>query len=106
MQHDFSRAPSVGITRSQIDMSCGYKSAFDAGYLIPFFWQEILPGDTLNVRATILARLATPIYPIMDNLYLDTHWFYCPNRLLWSNWKKMMGEQDNPADSIATMMVN
>lgn len=101
MQHDFSRAPQVGISRSQIDMSCGYKSAFDAGYLIPFFAQEILPGDTLNVRATILARLATPIYPIMDNLYLDTHWFFCPNRLLWNNWKKMMGEQDNPADSIA-----
>ena len=50
MQHDFSRAPQVDVTRSQIDMSCGYKSAFDAGYLIPFFWQEILPGDTLNVR--------------------------------------------------------
>lgn len=101
MQHDFSRAPQIGIQRSQIDMSCGYKSAFDAGYLIPFFWQEILPGDTLNVRATLFARLATPIYPIMDNLYIDTHWFYCPNRLLWSNWKKMMGEQDNPGDSIA-----
>jgi len=101
MQHDFSRAPTVNIQRSQIDMSCGYKSAFDAGYLIPFFTQEILPGDTLNVRATILARLATPIYPIMDNLYLDTHWFYCPNRLLWTNWVKMMGEQINPGDSIA-----
>jgi len=101
MQHDFSRAPQIGISRSSIDMSCGYKSAFDAGYLIPFFWQDILPGDTLNVRATIIARLATPFYPIMDNLYLDTHWFFCPNRLLWSNWVKMMGEQTNPGDSIA-----
>nr|DAV45129.1 MAG TPA: major capsid protein [Microviridae sp.] len=101
MQHDFSRAPTVGIQRSSIDMSTGYKSAFDAGYLIPFFWQEVLPGDTINIRATILARLATPIYPIMDNLYLDTHFFFCPNRLLWSNFVKMMGEQINPADSIA-----
>lgn len=100
-QHDFSRAPSIGITRSQIDMSTGYKSAFDAGYLIPFFHMEVLPADTLNVRATILARLATPIYPIMDNLYLDTHWFFCPHRLLWTNWVKMMGEQLNPGDSIA-----
>lgn len=101
MQHDFSRAPQVNITRSTIDMSSGYKSAFDAGYLIPMFVEEVLPGDTWNVRATILARLATPYYPIMDNLYIDTHWFFCPNRLLWNNWKKMMGEQDNPADSIA-----
>lgn len=101
MTHDFSRAPTMNIQRSSIDMSSGYKSAFDAGFLIPFFAEEVLPGDTWNVRATILARLATPIYPIMDNIYLDTHWFYCPNRLLWTNWKKMMGEQDNPADSIA-----
>lgn len=101
MTHDFSRVPTLNIQRSSIDMSSGYKSAFDAGYLIPFFAEEVLPGDTWNVRATILARLATPIYPIMDNIYLDTHWFFCPNRLLWNNWKKMMGEQDNPSDSIA-----
>lgn len=106
MQHDFSRAPQIQTPRSSIDMSSGYKSAFDAGWLIPFFAEEVLPGDTWNVRATIVARLATPIYPIMDNLYIDTHWFYCPNRLLWpgtgnGSWKKMMGEQDNPSDSIA-----
>jgi hypothetical protein len=100
MKHDFSRAPEAHIQRSQIDRSCGYKSAFDVGYLIPFYWDEVLPGDTFNVRATILARLATPYHPIFDNLYLDTHWFFCPNRLLWTNFVRMMGERDNPDDSI------
>lgn len=100
MKHDFSRAPRADISRSSIDCSAGYKSAFDAGYLIPFFWEEALPGDTFNVKCTILARLATPIYPIMDNLHLDTHWFFCPERLLWTNWKRFCGEQDNPDDSI------
>jgi hypothetical protein len=100
MSHDFSRAPRADIQRSSFDRSCGYKSAFDAGNLIPFFWDEILPGDTFNVKATILARLATPIYPLMDNIYLDTHWFFCPERLLWENWKKFCGEQDDPNDSI------
>jgi hypothetical protein len=99
MSHDFSRAPKAEISRSQIDRSCGYKSAFDAGYLIPFFWDEVLPGDTFNVKATIFARLATPLYPLMDNIYLDTHFFFCPERLLWDNWQKFCGEQDNPSDS-------
>lgn len=99
--HDFSRAPQVNIQRSQFDMSTRYTSAFDAGFLIPFFAEEVLPGDTFNVKATIVARLATPIYPIMDNLYIDTHWFYVANRLVWTNWVKMMGEQTNPGDSIA-----
>lgn len=100
MSHDFSRAPRADITRSQIDRSCGYKSAFDAGYLIPFFWDEVLPGDTFNLKATIMARLATPIYPVMDNLYLDTHFFFCPERLLWTNWQRFCGERDDPADTI------
>jgi len=101
MQHDFSHAPQIGITRSTIDMSFGYQTTFDAGYLIPFMAEEVLPGDTFNVKATIVARLATPYYPLMANLYVDTHWFFCPNRLLWTNWVKMMGEQVSPGDSIA-----
>ena len=100
MSHDFSRAPRADIQRSQIDRSSGYKSSFDAGYLIPFYWDEVLPGDTFNVKATILARLATPLFPLMDNLYLDTHFFFCPERLLWNNWKRFCGEQDDPSDSI------
>lgn len=104
MSHDFSRAPRADISRSQIDRSSGYKSAFDAGWLIPFFWDEVLPGDTFNVKSTIFARLATPIHPVMDNIYLDTHWFFCPERLLWDNWKKFCGEQTNPGDSIDFVM--
>ena len=104
MSHDFSRSPKVNIQRSQIDRSSGYKSTFDAGFLIPFFWDEVLPGDTFNIKATLFARLATPIYPIMDNLYLDTHWFFCPERLLWENWKRFCGEQDDPSDSIDFVM--
>lgn len=100
MSHDFSRAPRADISRSQFKSNGGYKSAFDAGFLIPFFWDEALPGDTVNLKATIFARLATPIYPIMDNLYLDTHWFFCPERLVWDNWQKFMGERTNPDDSI------
>lgn len=100
MSHDFSRAPQAEISRSQIDRSCGYKSAFDAGFLIPFFWDEALPGDTFNLKATIFARLATPIFPLMDNLYIDTHFFFCPERLLWNNWQRFCGEQDDPLDSI------
>lgn len=104
MSHDFSKAPKANISRSQIARNCGYKTTFDAGYLIPFFWDEVLPGDTFNINSTILARLATPIYPLMDNLYLDIQWFYCPSRLLWSNWKKFCGEQDDPDDSIDFLM--
>ena len=100
MKHDFSKAPRADINRSQIDLSKGYITAIDAGYLYPFYHTEVMPGDTLNVKATILARLATPIYPIMDNIYIDTHWFTCPDRLLWDNFKKFMGEQNDPDDSI------
>jgi hypothetical protein len=100
MSHDFSRSPEAKIDRSQIDRSSGYKSTIDAGYLIPFFTDEVLPGDTFNVKATILARLATPKYPVMDNIYLDTFWFFCPDRLLWDNFQKFMGERRDPDDSI------
>jgi len=77
------------------------KTTFDAGYLVPIFCEEVLPGDTFNVRATLFGRMATPIYPVMDNLHLDTFFFFVPNRLVWTNWVKFMGEQDNPGDSIS-----
>lgn len=99
MVHQFSRVPKAEIPRSTFDRSHGHKTAFDAGYLIPFFVDEALPGDTFNCDVTALARLATPIFPIMDNIYLDTHFFAVPNRLLWSNWERFNGAQDNPDDS-------
>lgn len=99
MVHQFSRVPKAEIPRSTFDRSHGHKTAFDAGYLIPFYVDEALPGDTFNCDVTALARLATPIFPIMDNIYLDTHFFAVPNRLLWNNWEKFNGAQDNPDDS-------
>ena len=61
---------------------------------------EALPGDTFKCKLTAFARMATPIYPVMDNLFMDVFYFSCPNRLLWDNWEKFCGEQDNPGDSI------
>lgn len=99
MTHQFSQIPQANIERSSFDRSHGYKTTFDAGYLIPFYVDEVLPGDTFNVNATTFARLATPACPIMDNMYLDTFYFYCPSRLLWNHWVNMNGEQANPGDS-------
>lgn len=99
-QHLFSQIPSTNIQRSVFDRTHQHKSTFDAGYLVPFYCDEILPGDSFKINATVFARLNTPIVPIMDNLYLDTFFFYVPTRLLWKNWKKFNGEQKNPGDSI------
>ena len=99
MTHQFSQIPQANIERSSFDRSHGYKTTFDSGYLVPFYVDEVLPGDTFNVNATTFARLATPACPIMDNMYLDTFYFYCPSRLLWNHWVNMNGEQTNPGDS-------
>ena len=99
MQHSFSQVPKVNIPRSQFNRSQGYKTTFDAGYLVPVYVDEALPGDTFNLKMSSFARLATPIAPIMDNLKLDTFFFAVPIRLVWDNFVKMMGEQDNPDDS-------
>lgn len=99
MQHMFAQIPSVNTPRSAFDRTSGYKTTFDAGWLIPFFCDEALPGDTFNLTAHLFARLATPLKPIMDNLHLDVHFFAVPNRLLWDHWVNMCGEQANPDDS-------
>ena len=99
MQHDFSRVPKADIQRSVFNRDHGLKTTFDAGYLIPIFYDEALPGDTFNLKATGFGRLATPINPFMDNLYIETFFFAVPYRLIWSNWEKFCGEQTNPGDS-------
>lgn len=99
MSHSFSQVPTAEIQRSVFDRTHGHKTTFDAGYLIPFYVDEALPGDTFRLSATMLARLNTPIFPIMDNLHLDTFYFSVPMRLLWENWEKFNGAQDNPGDS-------
>lgn len=101
MQHNFGATPSTNIQRSAFDRSHGLKTTFDAGKLVPIYSDEVLPGDTFNLSLTAFARMTTPIYPLMDNLYLDVHFFFCPLRLVWTNFVKMMGEQDNPGDSIS-----
>lgn len=98
-QSHFSRAASTSIQRSTFDRSYQHKTTFDAGYLVPIFADEALPGDTFNLKMTSFARLATPIFPIMDNLRSQTFFFAVPMRLLWTNWAKFNGEQKNPGDS-------
>ena len=99
MDHSFSRAPTADIPRSSFNRSHGIKTTFDAGNLIPIFVDEALPGDTLTLNPTLLARVNTPIYPIMDNLFLDVHFFAVPIRQVWDNFRKFCGEQVDPADS-------
>ena len=82
MSHKFSEVPSANIQRSTFDRTHGYKTTFDADKIIPFYVDEALPGDTFRLNATMLARLATPIVPIMDNMYLDTFFFAVPLRLI------------------------
>lgn len=98
--HSFAMVPRADIPRASFTMRQTHKTTFDAGLLIPIVCEEILPGDSFKLKTTAFCRLSTPIFPIMDNMYLDTFYFFVPNRLVWSNWKKFMGEQDNPDDSI------
>ena len=97
--HVFSQVPKADIPRSKFDRSHGYKTTFDSGYLVPIFIDEVLPGDTFSLRPTLFSRLATLIAPVMDNLYLDTFFFFVPERLVFGNFQRMCGEQDNPDDS-------
>ena len=100
MDHSFSVAPSVDIPRSTFDRSHTVKTTHDAGWLIPVFLDEVIPGDTVSLRPSVLARLATPLFPIMDNIYYDIHFFFVPIRQVWTNWRKFCGEQEDPGDSI------
>jgi hypothetical protein len=104
MSHDFSRIPKADIQRSVFNRDHGLKTTFDAGYLVPIFVDEALPGDTFNLKATGFGRLATPINPFMDNMYVETFFFAVPYRLIWDNWQKFCGEQDNPGDSTDYLM--
>lgn len=98
-QHNFAQVPRAEIPRSSFDRSSNVKTAFDSGYLNPIFIDEALPGDTFTLNMTGFARLATPLHPFMDNVYMNTFFFAVPLRLLWDNFQKFMGEQENPGDS-------
>ena len=100
MKHSFSEVPRANIPRSNFNRSHGLKSTFDADYLVPVLVDDVVPGDTFNCNMNFFARLATPIHPIMDNMYLESFFFFVPYRLCWENFHKFHGAQDDPADSI------
>lgn len=95
----FSQIPNSPIQRSVFDRSHDYKTTLDAGYLIPFFVDEVLPGDTFKLRVNAFVRMNTLIAPFMDNVFMDTFFFFVPTRLVWDNWQRFCGEQKNPGDS-------
>lgn len=99
MSHNFAVNPQISVPRSSFNRSFAVKTTFNAGYLVPIFVDEILPGDTVNLRTTIFTRFATLLFPLMDNIYIDTLWFFVPNRLLWDHWEEFCGYQANPGDS-------
>lgn len=104
MKHQFSQVPRAEIPRSSFDRSHGFKGTLYSGYLVPFYVDEILPGDTFSMRSSIFMRLATPLHPFMDNMFVDVFFFFVPNRLIWNNWQKFNGEQDNPGDSTSYLV--
>ncbi len=85
----------LDMSRSTFDRSHSVKLTFNTGKLIPFYCDEVLPGDTFNVDTSKVCRMQTLITPVMDNLYLDTYFFFVPNRLVWDKWKNFMGESEN-----------
>lgn len=95
----FSQIPNSPIQRSVFDRSHDYKTTMDAGYLIPFFVDEVLPGDTFKLRVNAFVRMNTLVAPFMDNVFMDTFFFFVPSRLVWDNWQRFCGEQKNPGDS-------
>lgn len=109
-QSHFSMVPKADIPRSKFKRDSNLHTTIDAGLLVPVFVDEVLPADTFIMKETMFGRLATPLKPVMDNMYLDTFWFFVPTRLLFANWPKLNGEQENPGDStdflIPTVEIN
>lgn len=99
MNHSFSTVPGITLPRARFNRSRGYKTTFDGDYLIPVAVREVVPGDTVSMKMNFFGRLATPLLPVMDNIFLDSFFFFVPTRLVWTNFKKFMGEQTDPADT-------
>ena len=104
-QAHFSQVPSAEIPRSKFDRSHACKTTFDAGKIVPIFVDEVLPGDTFDLSTTNFTRLATPLKPFMDNVFLDMHFFFVPYRLVWDNFQKFMGERPDPSFDPNTLTV-
>ena len=100
-QDDASFTARADVPRSVFSGSWTRKTAFDAGYLVPFLVDEILPGDHMKYDVTAYIRMQTPLFPIFDSQRVDTFFFFIPNRILWADWTRCMGEQSDPSQSIA-----
>ena len=97
VESHFALLPNADIRRSQFDRSSSVKTSFNVGDVIPFYLDEVLPGDTFKVKTSKVVRLQTLITPMMDNIYLDTYFFFVPNRLVWNHWKEFNGENTESA---------
>lgn len=93
----FSELPSADIPRSTFDRSFSHKLSGNTGDIIPIFYDEILPGDTVSMDTSKVVRFQTLLTPMMDNLYCDIYWFFVPNRLVWDHWINFMGENTESA---------
>lgn len=91
----FNQVPETHVSRTRFKRDQNILTTFDAGKLIPFYVDEVLPGDTFSVDTAAIIRMTTPKYPVMDDAYIDFYYFYCPNRILWDNFKRFMGEADD-----------
>lgn len=100
MKNRFAEIPKVDLPRCSFDRSFSHKTTFNAGKLVPIYWEEVVPGDSWNCKVNLFARMTSPLtVPIMDNMYLEMQFFFCPLRLVWDNFEKFMGSQENPGDS-------
>ena len=91
-ERHFNQIPEMKASRTRFNRDQTVLTTFDSGKLIPFYVDEVLPGDTFNVDTSAIIRMSTPKYPVMDDAFVDFYYFYCPNRILWDNFKYFMGE--------------
>jgi len=98
--HDFAMIPKADIPRSAFNAQKAHKTTFDSSYLVPIYVDEVLPGDTHTLKMTAFTRLATPLFPVMDNMKMETFFFFVPNRLVWEHWEEFMGF--DPVPSVPT----
>ena len=96
-ERHFNQIPEMRASRTQFNRDQTILTTFDSGKLIPFYVDEVLPGDTFNVNTSAIIRMTTPKYPVMDDAFIDFYYFYCPNRILWDDFKRFMGEADEEA---------
>lgn len=87
----------IDMSRSTFDRNSSVKTSFNVGDIVPFYVDEVLPGDTFDIDTSKVIRMPSLLTPIMDNLYLDTYYFFVPNRIVWQHWKELMGENNESA---------